>query len=930
LVLMLCCTTAFVYAERQPNISISQAKSASITGKPNTMTTAVFRIRNDSSESLQITPEAKLPNGWRLGSPLFPLNLKPGGKDIVLMSFVIPKQVEAGKYAVKCGIKGADIEPASIFVSIERSVGIELKLLSAPKTVLSGSAYENRFLLSNTSNVKTTVKLNVATEKGFQVNVGGKIFDSLEYSLDPAASKEIKLTVFSPEDLPRKIEHFLRVHTEITRIDGRDLRVGEKQEKHSAEALSKVSVIPVSPGGERYHKLPLSVVMDSSYKQNGVEKFSNNVSLRANGAVEDSGEHRISLNASFPSFPKAQYSMERGTYNAGYSNSIFRIAAGDSSYPGSSLVAGKTEGRGIEGRLYFKQFSVDGYYGYSDTYHLKDPVAGGSMQYKHDNANKTEVKYLYAPQYKDKDDGEATADNTSNIKENSNIVWNFSVRPYDSADVDISVAAGLGNIEQYSYILKLENAESWYDYGFEMKYGSPAFSGNLGDTEYYSGNTSLKPVQNMKFNASYTFEKHNLALDTSQPLALATENMRFGMYYAAGNGLEFTGKWKRNRKRDLLSSPRYNSQKDSYSLNADWNTPFLEISGKGSIERLIDFENFTLTQSEKLALDAVYKPLDNLKLNNKFTLNTGSRRGLNDASFSYNFLADYKPNENTTLKSGIKTTFYQEYMRKGFINLSTQIKHTFSDDSVFSVKGSYRRDRSTKKNDDFGISLSYRRSVKIPVSPRSDIGAVSGQIINRTTGKGVGEVIIKVGSQTTVTNSEGHFYFPAVKEGDVFVSIDASRHDTKYIATGEMPRKIIVKSGETQNVNLQIVRPGIIHGQAMQYKVDKSTTGPGKSADDAEMLKDQGVKNILLELESKYGVIRRLTRNDGTFVFRDLVPGKWTLTVLSASLSESYSLEQKEYTVEISPGKTNSMEIKILPVIQQIQFLQEGEAIEVK
>jgi hypothetical protein len=90
-----------------------------------------------------------------------------------------------------------------------------------------------------------------------------------------------------------------------------------------------------------------------------------------------------------------------------------------------------------------------------------------------------------------------------------------------------------------------------------------------------------------------------------------------------------------------------------------------------------------------------------------------------------------------------------------------------------------------------------------------------------------------------------------------------------------------------------------------------------------KMVPDHGLGSILIELKKDNEVHRRVTDNDGSFVFDGLRPGKWFFTVYEYNLPEMHRLEQPAPEFDLNPGDDKQVLVKVLPIRRQIQFVQQ-------
>jgi TolA-binding protein len=86
-----------------------------------------------------------------------------------------------------------------------------------------------------------------------------------------------------------------------------------------------------------------------------------------------------------------------------------------------------------------------------------------------------------------------------------------------------------------------------------------------------------------------------------------------------------------------------------------------------------------------------------------------------------------------------------------------------------------------------------------------------------------------------------------------------------------------------------------------------------------------GHPNVVLELANPVESHRRISDYRGRFSFTGIRPGRWTLRVIEGNLPVNHNFERESLDLEVSPGGTQQVTLKILPRRKRIQILQEGK-----
>lgn len=111
-----------------------------IESEPRNPVTAIFQIRNNSTERLILISTLNLPNGWKQLIQDAPLVFEPEQSGIKILNFIIPQEAEVGLYKIDYIVKEEGIEePIGLFqfdVRVLPSIRFELKLKRAPRIKL--------------------------------------------------------------------------------------------------------------------------------------------------------------------------------------------------------------------------------------------------------------------------------------------------------------------------------------------------------------------------------------------------------------------------------------------------------------------------------------------------------------------------------------------------------------------------------------------------------------------------------------------------------------------------------------------------------------------------------------------------------------------------------------------------------------------------
>lgn len=227
-------------------------------------------------------------------------------------------------------------------------------------------------------------------------------------------------------------------------------------------------------------------------------------------------------------------------------------------------------------------------------------------------------------------------------------------------------------------------------------------------------------------------------------------------------------------------------------------------------------------------------------------------------------------------------------------------------------------------------------------------GIVKGQFINVEKGKPVQNIIVRLNALSTVTDKNGEFVFPFVIPGRSYLIFEASNQDSKIVSVEKMTVELNVVAGQEKSVPIHITRAVSVVGQVNLYGYAKDQTNPslnnrnfqesrglfrldekeinqeGKQNSIADLVKKNGLQNLIVEVRKDNRVERRITDSLGRFAFENLSPGEWILSVGKEGLPDYHKFEKEKHVLNLKPGDSRKIEIKVIPQKRSIRMIHDG------
>ena len=167
--------------------------------------------------------------------------------------------------------------------------------------------------------------------------------------------------------------------------------------------------------------------------------------------------------------------------------------------------------------------------------------------------------------------------------------------------------------------------------------------------------------------------------------------------------------------------------------------------------------------------------------------------------------------------------------------------------------------------------------------------------------EGVKEIKIRLEDGSTVkTDEKGYYQFSRVEVGRHLVTLDVRRIPAEYSIISPEKMWIEVKLRETVRVNFQLIAAGRIEGRVINDINGNGKIDPG----------EKGISDVLVLLEP--GNNNTYTDEEGKFIFENILPGAYTITLDPATLPED--------SVYTSPEKLKS-EVPVGGELKNLNFL---------
>jgi len=836
-----------------------------IQADPGSVVTIVVAIENHSAEAVDVDLSSELPQSWFAFFGDETVRLAPGETEILPISAMIPKNVLAGSYEIL-------VHARYTCPRMNDRQSSEIRF-----TVLVNEVRSIRVTLVNAPDYV----VDTAYTASFLLSNQGNVVEDLKLSTCDIQGAYIKLdpawvSLEPGGSTPIDVHVILTAapgrvldHTVLVKAGNRDLL------SNWASASARVKVLPQKlSDSDAYHHFPLKIQLSA-----GVLGTSNRAQLKVAGAgpLAHGGNDRL----------RFDLSDTGGVVE--YSAPGMRLILGDGRFGLSPLTEWQAKARGIGVQI--------------------SQERAGLELYTHDGAGSPKVGLRAA----------ATSSNGSSlslqlltqVEPATNILTVKGVHRIPGVEIDCEYgmlangsssgaqalrASGRSKLGPVEAVVTVQNADRGY-----TAIDNPGIDMSL----------KLKSLSKLPVSGTLLLQKHDDGELHSRKLEANAvwklDSTELGLKYSD------TAKW------DDGSDDLGRSRQASVSLNVfDSSNASLkeEISVQNCSGMLGNPGSWTVAYAlKKQLIESRWKWTSCLSASMPLSQGASVSVGLGaDAS--------YQVVPGLEMRGG----FRAGTIRQSGLTVSAGATYKPSDWAALSI------DASCKIVDggvrDLGVKVGQTAFFDIPLARRSDVGEISGKVVG-VDGKGMPGIIVNAGGFSTVTDSSGNFRFPAVVEGEQYVSVSVRELGPEYLVMPSSAVSVKVERNTESTVQLTVARSGRIEGIVRFSSDEGSCVVPDEMIwRIADGISTQSAPKLLSGLLVEVSGARRYVVPldfEGRFAIDHLPPGDYRVTIDRSSVPSLYELTPSAMNITLGEGEKASAEFAIYQVLREYDFTEGGE-----
>jgi hypothetical protein len=919
--LLLFVAASLLHAGGEGDARLTSPRVVEVT--PGKIVTASILVSNTSDADAVYEESFGLPSGWlRISPPSMPIPLAPGRRELRLVAFVVPAASPSGSFDIDYTLSDAPtrapVATARLTVVVLPVGKLELVREDQTETVIAGEACAPRLRIINRGNSRLKVAISAQASPARPVRL-----ESAEVWIEPAASHVFRAHFETDVEQREPLTQVVRFTVASTGADGA---------KITAARAVAVNIIPrVSGDLDPYVRLPARLRL-TAVAENGRAGAQSEFS--GDGFVDEERKQRLDFLFRGPSLERQSMFGLRDEYRVSYHGPELDLHVGDRNYSLSPLTQRFNYGRGAAVDFHPGPTSAGAFFMETVGRTREFQTAGAYVTHQYTPAFSVQASALHKSE-----------PGLASLPESVGPVDLVSLRPRfdfgERLDLDLEYGASSAGSGPESQAHRAEARGRLFEdvtYSLERIKAGNEFFGYYHATESTQAAVTFPihgPLRGKaSFNQAARDAYANSYADRASPLAVYASRQtsyRPGLLFRVSDRTDLSLEYQhierhadgRTTSRDSLEKSArlgVGHSRDKFGVQsfAEFGVIGKNVSGEGD-------ENETVA---RLSTFVSYRPT------------TGQSYSVHGSVRSSSSNVDPTERSQTLGVSahwtlGPRVDVDLDYTRNQYDSRTARVQDTASGAISYTMPNRHVASLRTRWQNDLGssealtsVSVSYMIPFGLPVSKKKGGGVLRGQIFERVGGvsQPLSRVIVTANGITAVTDRQGRFVFPSLRPGTYQVNVEQSSLGPGRVTLDPVPLAVEVEKDEARELSVGVVDAASVRGKIVLFGDARGGLGPGDRGAGAEKEYKAlgGFSAGLVELTNGREVLRQLTDSDGAVSFDNLRPGKWTLRVHKNNLPPHHLIETPETDLEIGPGQTREVFVRVLPVRRSIRFIDGG------
>lgn len=822
---------------------------AELAATPGEPLTIPFRVTNLSGAPATFAGEAALPAGWRAAGGGAPRELAPGEAELRLVGVGVPAAAAAGRHVVRLRAGGA---ADSAIVAVAERRGIAMEPVGGGGMTVAGAEYAVRFRLVNRGNVAERLALRAEGDQGIRPSI-----DSSAILLPPAAETVVTVRGRTDAATAASLRHQVTLHAA-----GADSAT-------AVTARTLVSVVPRGGGRVRRPRLPAEVRVRAADSLSAAS-----VSFSAHGPLDPGGTLRLDVEARTAD-PAGTPFARQDEYRLRLDGPGFGLRLGDQVYSLSRLTEPGRYGFGAGGEATRGMVSVGGMASRDRRGEGRGGMMGGFARL---GTERMRIGAVYARP--DSADARWTVE--------------AAAEPHPLLRVEAEAApAAADSILPRSVHLRGSSRLVSYDV-LHLRGGESYRGRGAADQDFAA--VTLRPFGALALSAS--------ARRGGEVRVAADTSIFFRSYRRAGVSW---GSWVlvevREAAGDTAARGDFRSVHGRVGvrlLRNGWLYPGFEagevVAAPGAVPA--PYRIYSLQSTFSRGGASLW---GNVQLREGASAYARGERELSGA-----FSAHLPVLPRTLLRLSGQGRRIDGGEVEGSLDLA--LERTLPAEHRVSVRalavaqpaGGWRP----------RMYLEYGVPIGIPLPTRGEERVVA-RVYDPRTGRGIPDVLVRVGDRVVVTDRRGVAAFAGLPDGTHLLRVEPGA-GPEMVADRPLPIPVVAGTGGSARVEVGLEAAARLTGTVERV--------PAAGADSAAA----PMVGVTVEIVGPAGEHHAVTDAQGRFTITGVRSGWWRVRIDASSLPRHHELQQEQHIL-LQPGETDRAWLRVVEKERPIQMIQGGE-----
>lgn len=852
--------------------------------------TAVFRVNNTGRDTATVVPTLSLPRGWEPLIGVSPMRVAPNGFELWIAGVHAPSSAAAGTYVIRGSVtaNGATLAD-SVVVRVAEHRAIEVLPLDAPGWILSGGAYEARFLVRNRGNVPTGIALEASSSRGARTTI-----DAPVVSLAPGAATTVRVQIAASGIGSRAQDDVI----ELLARDQHDAKV-------RMTASSRTTVVPKNGGmADNLATIPSTLTLRAVQPGMGVSP----AAIAGRGVLPGT-KVNVDYSAYVPAKGQSPFG-DREEYHLGIRSEKLSAQLGDGVYSLSQLTSTGALSLGGSMETHVGGFSTGGYVQHS-LWMSDSPVEAGA----HFGTSK---------------DADTRIDLVAVGRSNgAGLVSLGGAMPLSRfATVAVEGAASDSNgTPSAAERTRVSGALGVLSYDLTNQWSGLAFAGAQRGTRGNDLALSAPVWRQLGLHANAGAHTTGSSTPSASTPLDEFDNGSVGATYGSWGTVDYT--W--TTRRDVSDAVTFDGTQRS--VRATSYLPLGPITLSVNVDRGMSTEAVNAISRAYMT----YGGALSVRLPNNGSISLFGQQsdgkalgGDGRSSLTGGAYGVVPVGRHVQLTVSSTVSSMQRTIGEAGANVYGQtdarLDYRLENETTIGVRAHAWLNptlQGARTND--AVYLEVRAPLSLPIGRQRRLGRVEGRVADAQ-GKPMGGVLVHVGDQMGVTDERGQVSLFGLTSGVHPISLDAGGSAGQNMLVGDATVTVDGKSTHPATFSVGVARGAKLRGSIRVLDFATSVAAAGDSLIDAGTL-----SNVTVVLAGTRDTLYQTSDDRGQINFGMVPPGRWTMSLVAGTeLPEFHALKSDRIDVQLGAGDQRDVELQVVPRKRAVTFIGTGEALKVR